>query len=317
MNINNSIIKSSGISLGNLELASEYLYGDSTLYEPELTDIKRHENINKDIKKHINREIHIENTNIDEIFSIDLDINIEDNKYITGDIDKNYGVDIWDTSENSDEVIINKSSDKEENKTDTDNMTTVETADKHNYTREDILEFEDEADEYEIDTDKYEIDYSEHDEMCIDGETDNEDCIAIESNNIISDKPDILNKNNGYTQASYSINETHSIHREHKEEGIKYKESNIENNYIDSLINKVERRKNVEPVNYESKGVNYSELEVNILAEYMRKFLKCHGVSKGPVDIEIVAKEFGSYNVNRLLKKCYIIKIERGVTIGI
>ena len=41
------------------------------------------------------------------------------------------------------------------------------------------------------------------------------------------------------------------------------------------------------------------------------------GYRRGAVDMGVVIQEFGASNINKLLKKCYIIRIGKGVTIGI
>ena len=331
MNINNGIIKSSGISLGNLELASEYLYGDSTLYEPELTDIKQHINTNTDIKEPTRKEISIENTDIDERFQIDLTLDIESREYITGGIDEKYGIDIWNTDGNSDEVELSKTKDisitnKDKNNAETgnrqeakipDNQThTVETSNKD--TQYETLEFsqseidyEDESEEFELYDLDYDTEYAEKHKTEVKTNVSIENSEDLDHNSIESYKE---NNSNSYNKTSYNSVEAQTKNKVNKKED---NWNNTTSLSIDSLIHKAEGRKKVDSEQYNSNGVNYSELEVDKLAEYMRQFLKCNGVSTGPVDIGTVTNEFGSYNVNRLLTKCYIIKIGKGVTIGI
>lgn len=354
MNINNGIINSSGISLGNLELASEYLYGDSTLYEPELTDIKQHINTNTEIKEPTRKEIHIKDTEIDERFRIDLTLDLENREYITGDIDEEYGIGIWNTDGNSDEIELNKiakieysekedisSTNKDKNNIITDikqggeiteedktHITETSTEEKEYKT----LEFEqseisyvDESEEYDLNDSEYDLDDFEY-KTKYTGTHESEvktnigngsntvfDCNNIESYKINSKE----SNNNSYNKTSYNNIETQTKNKANKKEDNCKKRESIMDESIDSLIHKAEGEKKVETVKYNSNEVKYSELEVDKLAEYMRQFLKCNGVSTGPVDIGIVNNEFGSYNVNRLLTKCYIIKIGKGVTIGI
>ena len=61
----------------------------------------------------------------------------------------------------------------------------------------------------------------------------------------------------------------------------------------------------------------YAQLTDARLMEYVTRFLQKNGVSKKPVDRKLLDTEFGQQNIQKLIKKSYLISIGRGITLGI
>lgn len=263
MNINSSIIKSTGINLGNIELATEYLYGDSTLYEPELSRIKSAEGAEADVKDITRKDVQITNEKIINKFEIEIENNLQED---IGSIDERYSSDIWSMQVDDEELA------------------------------------EDEEGEALLDEDDEE-ELLEDDEDELPGNAD-----------IISNKTEeIINVNK----------KTDENKREVKNADDHTRESAVSKcSDIDGLIAGARRAthaaKKINNVVQEERGCNnYDGLELDKLYVYVKQFLVKNNVRSGPVDIALVNKQFGESNVNRLLRKCYIIKIGKGVTIGI
>lgn len=268
MNINNGIIKSAGISLGNLELATEYLYGDSSLYEPELSDIKSAESDEEPVVKGITRkDTRVINEKIINKFEIEIEQAVEQ---MTGKVDDRYSTDIWGTTCDTQEIVETERKDKvkhkEEVKTNQDEKTEERT----------LQELYDSIKEKKI---------------------------AEQSKVLSNVKKEATVENKSKTKKRLEET-THSTVDD-----------------LDSIINNANRTVKKKTVakkeNTDSKKIDYNEMELSTLAVYVKKFLIAHGVRKGAVDVGIVTAEFGEENIRRLIKKCYIIKVGKGVTIGI
>lgn len=61
----------------------------------------------------------------------------------------------------------------------------------------------------------------------------------------------------------------------------------------------------------------YAQLTDSRLMEYVSRFLQKNGVSKKPVDRKLLDAEFGSQNIQKLIKKSYLVSIGHGITLGI
>lgn len=268
MNINNGIIKSAGISLGNLELATEYLYGDSSLYEPELSGIKSAESDEEPVVKGITRkDTRVINEKIINKFEIEIEQAVEQ---MTGKVDDRYSTDIWGTAGDTQEITETKKRDEDE----------------HN---EEIEHKQDEKKEDRTLQELYE---------------------SIKEKKIAE-------------QSKVLSNVKKEVTVENKQKDKKKVEETTHNTVddLDSIINNanrvVKRKTEVRKAEAVSKKIDYNEMELSTLAVYVKKFLIAHGVRKGAVDVGIVTAEFGEENISRLIKKCYIIKVGKGVTIGI
>lgn len=284
MNINSSIIKSTGINLGNIELATEYLYGDSTLYEPELSRIKSAEGAEADVKDITRKDVQITNEKIINKFEIEIENSLQED---IGSIDERYSSDIWSMQVDDEEV--SQISKEEEDKWDKEEL----------LAEDDILEDDEELAEDE--EGEALLDEDDEDELL-----GNADIISNKTEEIINvDKKTDENK------------------REVKNADDHTRESAVSKcGDIDGLIAGARRAtheaKKINNVVQEEGGCNnYDGLELDKLYVYVKQFLVKNNVRSGPVDIALVNKQFGESNVNRLLRKCYIIKIGKGVTIGI
>ena len=60
----------------------------------------------------------------------------------------------------------------------------------------------------------------------------------------------------------------------------------------------------------------YSQLDINTLYKYTRHFMIKMGVQKKPIDEKVLKEKFGEENINKLLRKSYLIKTPIGITIG-
>lgn len=357
MNINNNIINSAGISLGNLEMASEYLYGDCTLYEPELSRIKNDDNVKEPTRK----DVKVASESVIAKFNIEMESVAE---CTTENVNEQYSTDIWETEE--DECIEIKKPEirYEEESGDLDYEYIDDLED------EESAEYEESAQEVKCtsDTEEEVLAVNEvtndNDEIQYEDEIDGEDEIYYED-----DEEDDLDEEdddneNGYEytnknkerhveikqgicedggqnrglgssrQIETSIstpvkqvrNESVQIKRETAPKPIeKIQVTKVDitaqsTDMLDSIINNASvsksEKKAVQSADVEP-SIDYSDMEINTLAKHVREFLNNNGVKRGPVDIEIVNNKFGSNNINKLIKKCYIMRIGKGVTIGI
>lgn len=291
MNINSNIIKSTGINLGNIELATEYLYGDSTLYEPELSRIKSAEGAEADVKDITRKDVQITNEKIINKFEIEIENNLQED---IGSIDERYSSDIWSMQVDDEEVSqISKEEDKEDK--------------EELLAEDDILEDDEELAE------------DEEGEALLD-EDDEEELLEDDEDELPGNADIISNK----TEEIINVNKkTDENKREVKNADDHTRESAVSKcSDIDGLIAGARRAthaaKKINNVVQEERGCNnYDGLELDKLYVYVKQFLVKNNVRSGPVDIALVNKQFGESNVNRLLRKCYIIKIGKGVTIGI
>lgn len=268
MNINNGIIKSAGISLGNLELATEYLYGDSSLYEPELSGIKSAESDEEPVVKGITRkDTRVINEKIISKFEIEIEQAVEQ---MTGKVDDRYSTDIWGTVGDTQEIVETERKDGEKHKEE------IEHKQDENTEERTLQELYDSIKEKKI----------------------------AEQNKVLSNTRKEATVENKSKTKKRLEETTHSTVDD-----------------LDSIINNANRAVKKKTVakkeNTDSKKIDYNEMELSTLADYVKKFLIAHGVRKGAVDVGIVTAEFGEENIRRLIKKCYIIKVGKGVTIGI
>ena len=268
MNINNGIIKSAGISLGNLELATEYLYGDSSLYEPELSGIKSAESDEAPVVKGITRkDTRVINEKIINKFEIEIEQAVEQ---MVGKVDDRYSTDIWGTTGDTQEIVETEKKDEDKHKEEIEHKQDEKTEDKT------LQELYDSIKEKKI-TEQNKVPSN------------------VKKEATVENKP----------KAKKKVEETAC--------------STVDN--LDSIINNanrvIKRKTAVKKEDTESKKIDYNEMELSTLAVYVKKFLIAHGVRKGAVDVGIVTAEFGEENIRRLIKKCYIIKVGKGVTIGI
>lgn len=268
MNINNGIIKSAGISLGNLELATEYLYGDSSLYEPELSGIKSAESDEEPVVKEITRkDTRVINEKIINKFEIEIEQAVEQ---MTGKVDDRYSTDIWGTIWDTQEIAEKAKKNEDEHKDEVEHKQDEKKEDRA------LQELYDSIKEKKI----------------------------VEQNKVLS-----------------NVKKEATV--ENKQKDKKKVEETARNtaNDLDSIINNanrvVKKKTVVKKEDTGSKKIDYNEMELSTLAVYVKKFLIAHGVRQGAVDVGIVTAEFGEENIRRLIKKCYIIKVGKGVTIGI
>lgn len=268
MNINNGIIKSAGISLGNLELATEYLYGDSSLYEPELSGIKSAESDEEPVVKGITRkDTRVINEKIINKFEIEIEQAVEQ---MTGKVDDRYSTDIWGTTGDTQETVETAKKDEDRHKEEIGHKQDEKTEDKTLQELYDSIKDKKIAEQSKVSSN-------------------------VKKEATVENKP----------KAKKKLEETAC--------------STVDD--LDSIINNanrvVKRKTAVKKEGTESKKIDYNEMELSTLAVYVKKFLIAHGVRKGAVDVGIVTAEFGEENIRRLIKKCYIIKVGKGVTIGI
>lgn len=247
-----------------------------------------------------------------------------------------------------DEADIDSLGDIDDIDIDEDDIASIDNIDEDESETIDIDDNELDIDDIEIEGDDIEI---EGDDIEVEGDEElNFDEIDIE-NDIESDNIDILDfeedeekKSNikvNNTNNSSDIKEQKSteqkdienlkaqladiqkqIHQSNKNNtqttALKQNESVSKNKEIDKLDTLIESSKH--QTNRQVIGSEYDKYTVmkdEELYKYVQAFLIKHGVRQKPVDIDIVNKEFGALNIQKLIKKCHLIKIGKGVTVGI
>lgn len=295
MNISNGIIKSAQISLGDMTLATEYLYGDSSLYEPELTNIKKDVLQTDDVeaKEVRGKDITVLNDKILQRFEIEIEQSIENN---IGSIDTSFSSAIWGEASDTEIVDINsKKQDAETAHVICEDNLQEDIDDDVETDEEDIIMEEDIGEDILDDEDILEDDSILEDE---------DEEVTVEEAPVVAEQP--------------KVNENVAASKPRAVSSVEHTRKDSLDDLISGAIKHTEKASKPKEKSYTSLGENrYNEMELDTLAKYMRAYLNSNGVSRGPVDVEKVTKEFGSNNVNRLLKKCYIIKIGKGITIGI
>lgn len=279
MSIGNGIVRDLGIKLGNIEAATNYLYREPKLYEPELSKIKE-EVFNKktdlivteakQVSTDINRE------DIIKQFSL----SIEDAMYIEGNSESIETQSIWNTEFNSNKLkVVGKSKEYEDNDEDIDEII-EEYEDDDEDIDEIIVECEDDAG-YVEDDDEIKVEYNDYNYYK--GGTNNVDEVLVKNKQISDNgtKNEIHKNDNASNTAKVATD-------------------------LDNLIDssKVEK-------------INYNELDIKSLYREVKQFMIENGVNSGLVPIEDINRKFGADNVRRLLNKCYIIKVGKGATIGL
>lgn len=258
MDIGSGIISNAGISLGGMELATDYLYCDSELYEPELSEVKRDIYKKEDVVVHKTSEpvVKVNNDEIIQRFSIEIQQCIEDD-IGKNSIDEEFSTDIWNTEEDKKTLSNSIGTDRSKTVVKVNNNETVEVKEsaviEHNSSTEKVTKRE----------------------IRVDDDTGIDDIIK----SAVQQKKKALKDNSKVKKVIREGNERNDEHR-----------------------SRIER---------------YNEMDISTLHKYVKSFLYKNDVSRGPVDITLVEKEFGADNIRLLISKCYIIKIGKGVTIGI
>ncbi len=61
----------------------------------------------------------------------------------------------------------------------------------------------------------------------------------------------------------------------------------------------------------------YDSMTIEQIYKLVREFMLKNGVQEAPVSTAMLEDEFGCKHINELIRKSYIIKVGKGVTIGI
>ena len=108
-----------------------------------------------------------------------------------------------------------------------------------------------------------------------------------------------------------------------QEEELEYLKQQLQRTSEIQSLSKEEFEKNKQIASGKKKGSpvhsnidKYSQLDTNVLYKYVRHFMIQSGVQKHPIDIQVLADKFGSENINKLIRKSYLIKTTKGITIG-
>ena len=108
-----------------------------------------------------------------------------------------------------------------------------------------------------------------------------------------------------------------------QEEELEYLKQQLQRTSEIQSLSKEEFEKNKQIASGKKKGSpvhsnidKYSQLDTNVLYKYVRHFMIQAGVQKHPIDIQMLADKFGSENINKLIRKSYLIKTTKGITIG-
>lgn len=277
MSIGNGIVRDLGIKLGNIEAATNYLYREPKLYEPELSKIKE-EVFNKKTDLIVTEAKQVStDINRDDIIK-QFSLSIEDAVYIDGNSESIEAQSIWNTKFNSNKLRV------------ADNIKEYEDHKSSN------IEIDVEDDDEDIDEiiEEYGNDENEHgyeeDEIY---EEDDEEEIVVGYNNCNLDK--VVSNNTDEVLVKKEVYKNDRVSNMEKSE-----------NDFDNLIE-----------SYKVEKINYSELDIKSLYREVKQFMIANGVNSGLVPIETINNKFGDDNVRRLLNKCYIIKVGKGATIGL
>lgn len=322
-----------------------------SLNEEDNIDIDIEDEENEDSTMGIVEEDIDIDTEDDEDNMDEIDIEIEDEDEVDIEVEDEDEIDI----EEEDEIDIEVEDEDEvdidiEEYTDTSNIPNNQTLNTDNQISKkelkddiDIEDEDDNTDEIEIEIDdedaiedKDEIDDEDEIEIDLDDEED-EPKKTIITNSIHQEtntsKLNAINSSATKEQKSTEQKDIESlkaqladlqkqVHQSNngstQQTALKQNESVSKNKEIDSLDALIESGKH--KTNRQVIGSKYDKYTVmkdEELYKYVKAFLIKHGVKQKPVDIEIVNNEFGALNIQKLIKKCHLIKTGKGVTVGI
>ena len=183
---------------------------------------------------------------------------------------------------------------------------------------------------------------------------DTEKEVEIVNNSISTGEKQLTNENSKLVQKSVEYNQTanESIIRESdKEEDSRYKEllekQRKQQEELEALKEQLKKTSDIKSIRDTEFNVNksklngtktsvkdrvkattndttsrvnniakYSQLDINTLYKYTRHFMIKMGVQKKPIDEKVLKEKFGEENINKLLRKSYLIKTPIGITIG-
>lgn len=95
------------------------------------------------------------------------------------------------------------------------------------------------------------------------------------------------------------------------------KSNNIVDKNIQDLMNRNTKNINSDNKKIESKFDKYSEMTIDALYESVKIFMINNGVKNRVIEISELNEEFGVDNIKNLIKKQYLIKTKKGVTVGL
>lgn len=305
MDLSKSIINTLGISLGGIELATEFLYGETEMFEPELTEVKmvvsNKENISK--YKRISRE---EDKTLDDIMAA-FEVEMQADG-VSEVVKEELGTDIWSTESNAGEIDISNIIKSKSNETEGVHI-------------EYEIDDDEDSEEMEVSTDEemayYEREVEDEEDYYCD-DIENEDKSIDSKVEVREVKEDTISETQRVDIDELRIKkeaeEAREIVRKQKELDIarnkianRAKQNNIK-------VNSEEVRRKTSTV--ENKG-KYDAMSEESLYRYVKKYMIQIGVSAGVINIEVLYSKFGAVNINKLLRKGYLIKIGKGVTAGL
>ena len=285
MDIFSSIISEVGISLGDMEVAHGYLKDQEKASQEikEMSAVQIKESGEDEIKSTEIKGSNIEKDSYNERFEDEDDLEIDEDDFELEDDDFELEDDDFELEDDDFEL------------------------------EED--DFELEEDELELEEDDFELEEDDEfigaegtDATFIDG-TDNTEMASLKLTEAVvdivkdpiqkvmgEDKSNRHNeKSNGKLDVKRTVDET------------KYRKDKKESSEV-----KTEKVKE-QPV---KNDINYDSLNIEHLYKIVKQFMVRKGVDKQLISYKELNKEFGSYNINRLIKGSYIIKMGKGVTIG-
>lgn len=326
------VVTNVGVSLGDIALVNDFLNGDQQLYEPELSEVKQ-KIYNKEPVEH-GVEDKKDKYSIEEAietFRIELEDVSSSMRASDGDNS------IWSTVDS----LKNKNEDDE---LEIEETYEEEIAEEETY-EEEVDTVDEEDNEYEIEIEPEEDDdYIDEDELeQVSNNEESENKYIYEEDEDYTDVED--DKTENINEPTYNedkelediIRERKARLEQHKKELLLLeeaeKELELKRKEILEKQNKIEERKYESEINEKryklesvikqpvkenrSSNVDYSSLEIDVLYKEVKTFMVKNGVQQKPISLELLNNKFGSNNILRLLKRNYIIKIGKGVTIGL
>lgn len=304
MDLFSSIISEVGISLGDMEIANEYL---KEIEEEETED----EEIDYDLDKETDDEEVEEETGEEEIE--EEEIEEEETEYDLGEetddeeIDDEHGFDIED-DEDEDEYGFEIEGYFEE--------------DEYGFEIEDDFEEDEDVHGFDI-----EDDFEEETEHYLEIEDDeDEDELELEDGgNTSNEEENTVNKVKTPTR-NVAENEQKSLNGDKRTDTKNDRQvDRKENKEMAGDKERIERidstRKDTSHEQTPNKDIykhdiDYNSMNIEPLYKIVKSFMIEKGVRKQLVGIKELNEEFGSNNIGRLIKGSYLIKMGKGVTIG-
>lgn len=304
------------ISLGDLELALDYInnreiIGDDIkkkLGKKEV--VKQEETVQESVKAEDKLEVAMQTTAAVE------EVTVEDELEVEGDIEED---DFEVEGDIEDEDDIEVGGDIEEDDFDVEGDIEIEDDTEDEYEMNIEEEEPVKREEYKANVVKpaaqqFSGNVQQQTDVKIQSKADN--VVSIEAHRHTKLVSDAVRPTNAYNQLAKTSDKKLESHRKvvipvNRSGGVRAHQQ------VESRYRQVENNtQRLEPNYNQSKIDLYSSMDEKALYREVRKFLEERNVRKAPVERSVVEKEFGKENIDKLIKRGYLVCIGRGITIG-